>query len=101
MKYLDIAEVQKYLLTLLDEIAIRREEVMITCDGIGVAMILPCEKTKPEASQYPLRGLPIQIVDDFDQLVGMTGSPLLPLAAIAGVTVSTIVVWHQGDRSYK
>jgi hypothetical protein len=38
MKYLDIALVQKDLLTLLDEIAVRREEVMITGDGIGVAM---------------------------------------------------------------
>lgn len=67
MKYLDIAEVQKDLLTLLDEIAVSREEVMITRDGIGVAMILPCEKTKPEASKYLLRGLAIHIVDDFDE----------------------------------
>ena len=27
--------------------------------------------------------------------VGINGSPLLPLAAIAGATVSTVVVWHQ------
>lgn len=41
MKYLDILDAQKDLLTLLDEIAVSREEVMITRDGIGVAMIVP------------------------------------------------------------
>ncbi len=67
MKYLDIADAQKDLLMLLDEIAVSREEVMITRDGIGVAKILPCEKTKPEVSKYSLRGLPIHIADDFDE----------------------------------
>lgn len=67
MKYLDISDAQKDLLTLLDEIAVSREEVMITRDGIGVAKILLCEKTKLEANKYPLRGLPIHIADDFDQ----------------------------------
>ena len=41
MKYLDIAEVQKDLLTLLDEIAVSREEVMITRDGIGIFKFFP------------------------------------------------------------
>lgn len=67
IEYLDISDAQKDLLTLLDEIAVSREEVMITRDGIGVAKILPCEKTKPEASKYRLRGLPIHIADDFDR----------------------------------
>lgn len=39
MKYLDISDAQKDLLMLLDEIAVSREEVMITRDGIGVAII--------------------------------------------------------------
>ncbi len=75
MKYLDIAKVQKDLLTLLDEIAVSREEVIITRDGIGVAIILPCEKTKPEASNYPLRGLPTHIADDFINLDLSCGKP--------------------------
>lgn len=67
MRYLDIADAQRDLLAVLDEIAVSREEVMITRDGIEVAKILPCEKTKLEASKYPLRGLPIHIADDFDE----------------------------------
>ena len=41
MKYLDIEEVQKDLLTLLDEIAVSREEVMITRDCIGIFKFFP------------------------------------------------------------
>lgn len=67
MKYLDIADAQKDLLMLLDEIAVSREEVMITRDGIAVAKISACEKTKPSASKYPLQSLPIHIADDFDE----------------------------------
>lgn len=67
MKYLDIVDAQKDLLMLLDEIAVSREEVMITRDGIAVAKISACEKTKLSASKYPLRGLPIYIADDFDE----------------------------------
>lgn len=67
MRYLDVSDAQKDLMTLLDEMAVSREEVMITRDGIAVAKILPCKKTKPEASKYPLRGIPIHIADDFDE----------------------------------
>ena len=66
MKYLDIADAQKDLLMLLDEIAVSREEVMITRDGIGVAMILPFNSVKPGDNPHPLRGMPIHIPEDFD-----------------------------------
>ena len=67
MKYYDIADLQKELPTLLDEIGDSREEVMITRDGIAVAMILPFAKSKPGANPYPLRGQPFWIADDFDE----------------------------------
>lgn len=31
-------------------------------------------------------------------LVGMTGTPLLPLAAIVGATVSTVAIWRNWDQ---
>lgn len=66
MKYLDIADAQKALPKLLDEIAVSNEEVMITRDGIAVAMILPFKGAKPRATEHPLQGMPIYIADDFD-----------------------------------
>lgn len=67
MKHIDIADAQKSLPTLLDEIADSHEEVMITRDGIAVAMILPFKGAKPGANPYPLRGKTIYIADDFDE----------------------------------
>lgn len=67
MKYIDIADAQQYLLSLLQEIAVSHEKVMITRDGVAVGMLLPSKEAKPEASKYPLRGLPIQIAEDFDE----------------------------------
>lgn len=67
MKYLDVSDAQKDLSTLLDEIALSREEVMITRNGIEMARILPVKEAKPGIGKYPLRGLPIQIAEDFDE----------------------------------
>lgn len=67
MKYIDIADAQQYLLSLLEEIAVSREKVTITLDGVAVGMILPSNPVKPKVSKYPLRGLPIQIAEDFDE----------------------------------
>lgn len=68
MKYLDIADVQNDLLTLLDELAVNPEEVMITRNGIAVAMILPFEGAKPGVSKpHSLQGKPIYIAEDFDE----------------------------------
>jgi antitoxin (DNA-binding transcriptional repressor) of toxin-antitoxin stability system len=67
MKYHDIQEIQKNLLKLLEEIGDSHEEVMITRDGIAIAMILPCGNPKPAANKYPLRSMEIRISDDFDE----------------------------------
>ena len=68
MKYYDIADLQKELPTLLDEIGDSHEEVMITRDGIAVAMILPFKGAQPgDTDSHPLRGQPIWIADDFDE----------------------------------
>lgn len=66
MRYLDIADAQKDLLVLLDEIAVSREEVMITRDGIGVAMILPFNSVKLGDNLHRLQGMPLKIPEDFD-----------------------------------
>lgn len=68
MKYLDIADVQKILPTLLDDIADSPEEVMITRNGIAVAVIMPFQGAKLGATEpHPLQGKPIWIADDFDE----------------------------------
>lgn len=66
MRYYDIGDGQKDLLALLDEIADSHEQVTITRDGVGVAIILPLAKPKPEENPYPLRGKQFWIADDFD-----------------------------------
>ncbi len=109
MKYLDLAEVQKDLLTLLDEIAVSREEVMITGDCIGIFKFFPHPNYQYDMKSRSETGIRVgatAIIWAFATgmlaicipLVSMTRSPLLPLAAIAGATISTVVVWHQGDR---
>jgi antitoxin (DNA-binding transcriptional repressor) of toxin-antitoxin stability system len=67
MRYHDIKEIQKNLPKLLEEIGDSQEEVMITCDGVAIAMILPFKGAKPDVTEvHPLQGKPIWIANDFD-----------------------------------
>jgi antitoxin (DNA-binding transcriptional repressor) of toxin-antitoxin stability system len=67
MRYHDIEEIQKNLPKFLEEIGDSHEEIMITRDGVAIAMILPFKGAKPEVTAaHPLQGKPIWIADDFD-----------------------------------
>ncbi|MGB3204191.1 MAG: type II toxin-antitoxin system prevent-host-death family antitoxin [Crinalium sp.] len=67
MKYQDLTDVQNNLPALLNEIADFQEQVTITQNGVAVAMILPVKGIKKIDKQYPLRGQPIWIAEDFDE----------------------------------
>lgn len=68
MKYLDISDVKKSLHELLDEIGDSHEKIMITRDGVAVAMLLPFKETKTRTTEpHPLHGKQFWIADDFDE----------------------------------
>jgi prevent-host-death family protein len=70
MKYLNIQETDTTLTALLDEVTATQAEIVITRNGIPVARIVPCETeqktTQTVPQNYPLRGMPITISEDFD-----------------------------------
>lgn len=66
MKELEIHETDTTLITLVDEIAANSSEVIITRNGKPVARIIPFGTTLSK-SNYPLRGMPISISEDFDE----------------------------------
>jgi len=69
MKALAISEVRKRLPSLVREIAATRETLLITRHGKAPARRMPLDlATAAEAvERYPLRGLPLEMSDDFDE----------------------------------
>jgi prevent-host-death family protein len=67
MKKVNISEVRNHLPSLLDEIALSNEPIVVTRHGKPVAKILPFRRGKSKRQRYPLRGLPIHISKDFDK----------------------------------
>ena len=67
MKTLKISEVRQQLPALLKLIEKARESIMITRYGKPVASIIPFSGEASERNQYPLRGMPITISEDFDE----------------------------------
>ena len=67
MKTLKISEVRQQLPALLKLIEKARESIMITRYGKPVASIIPFSGEATERNQYPLRGMPITISEDFDE----------------------------------
>jgi antitoxin (DNA-binding transcriptional repressor) of toxin-antitoxin stability system len=63
MKKLEIQETDT---TLVDEVAANSNEVIITRNGKPIARIIPFETTSSRGN-YPLRGMPISISEDFDE----------------------------------
>ena len=63
---LSISEVRRRLPSLADEVASRRQEILITRRGKPLARLVPCYRDDTDTESYPLRGLPIEIADDFD-----------------------------------
>jgi prevent-host-death family protein len=67
MKYLNLQETDATLTAIVDEISATQSEVVITRNGLPVARIVPCSSSNLATKYYPLRGLLITIVPDFDE----------------------------------
>jgi len=67
MKKMNISEVRNHLPSLLEEIALSNEPIVVTRHGKPVAKILPFRKAQSKPERYPLRNLPIRISKDFDK----------------------------------
>ena len=67
MKHLDIQQADSTLTTLLDEAIATQTEIVMIRNGIPVARIVPCNIKSHSTQNYPLRGMPIAIAEDFDQ----------------------------------
>lgn len=66
MKQLEVKETDTALATLLDEVTASKSEVVITRNGQPIARLVPC-KIASSTPNYPLRGMPIIISEDFDE----------------------------------
>ncbi|HWM93110.1 MAG TPA: type II toxin-antitoxin system prevent-host-death family antitoxin [Thermoanaerobaculia bacterium] len=66
MKALNVSQARQQLPTLVDEVAKSGEEVLITRRGEPLAKLVPFQPKEAEKAAHPLRGLPIEIADDFD-----------------------------------
>lgn len=64
---LNIQETDSTLTALLDEVAATQTEIVITRNGIPIACMIPCETNQTATENYPLRGMPITIAEDFDE----------------------------------
>lgn len=67
MKKVNISEVRNHLPSLLDEIALSNEPIVVTRHVKPVAKILPFRRGKSKRVRYPLRGPPIRVSKDFDK----------------------------------
>lgn len=67
MKYLNLQDNNPELTAIIDEIAANKSEVIITRNGLPVARIVPYSISETPKKNYPLRGMPITIPDDFDE----------------------------------
>ncbi len=66
MKYLNMQETNVPLMAILDEVKATQSEIVIIRNGLPVARIVPCQNYS-SAQNYPLRGMPITIIADFDE----------------------------------
>jgi len=67
MKYLNLETNNPDLTAIIDEIAANQSEVIITRKGLPVARIVPYSISETPNKNYPLRGMPIKISDDFGE----------------------------------
>lgn len=67
MKHLEIKETDTTLALLIDEIITTHNEILITRNGTPIARIIPFTTKSETPDNYPLRGIPITISEDFDE----------------------------------
>ncbi|MEM1393779.1 MAG: type II toxin-antitoxin system prevent-host-death family antitoxin [Cyanobacteria bacterium P01_H01_bin.150] len=66
-KNVDIQKTNISLTNLVDEVKETGSEIIITRNGVAVARVVPCQAEPLSKSNYPLRGMPIEIATDFDE----------------------------------
>lgn len=66
MKTFNVSQARQELPSLIDDVASSGEEVLITRRGQPLAKLVPFHREEAERTAHPLRGLPIEIADDFD-----------------------------------
>jgi prevent-host-death family protein len=66
MKSLSLSEARRTLPSLADDVVERGEEIVVTRRGKPILRLVP---VAPEPPAMGLRGLPVQISDDFDDPV--------------------------------
>lgn len=69
MRSLTISAARSSLPSLVDDVLSKHETIIISRNGKPVAQLtpIPADSYAEECSRYPLRGIPIQISDDFDE----------------------------------
>ena len=66
MKKFNVSEARQHLPSLVDGVAESGEEVLITRRGQPLARLVPFRPAKARQATPSLRGLPIEVADDFD-----------------------------------
>lgn len=69
MKYPDLQDTNRSLTGILDEVATTQTEIVITRNGKPVARIVPWPIEPTTIHHYPLRGIPVTIAEDFNELM--------------------------------
>ncbi len=65
VREMSVSETRKRLLTLVEEIAGSRDDVVITKRGKPIARLVACAPERPK--RHPLRGRKIWVSDDFNE----------------------------------
>lgn len=71
MRSLSVSSARSNLTSLLDDVLINHETIIISRKGKPVAHLapIPPDICREEATNFPLRGISISISDDFDEPV--------------------------------
>jgi len=69
MRSLSVSSARSKLPSLLDDVFTKRETIVISRNGKPVAQLtpIPSDTYTDDAARFPLRGIPLTVVDDFDE----------------------------------
>jgi antitoxin (DNA-binding transcriptional repressor) of toxin-antitoxin stability system len=71
MRSLSVSSARSQLPSLLDDVFIKHETIIISRKGKPVAQLapIPSDTCRDEGTHFPLRGIAISIAEDFDEPV--------------------------------
>jgi len=67
VKTLSVSDVRNHLPSVIDEVSLSNEAVIIARYGKPIAKIVPFKAGKAGETCYPLRGAPVSVSPDFDE----------------------------------